>query len=309
MGQLEDIQVFIRIVESGGIGKAADQLDIAKSAVSRRLTDLETRLATKLIQRTTRTLNLTEAGQVYYQNAIKVVDSFETLNHSIHTSDQTLTGTLRIALPLSFGLTHLAPVLSEFAKIHPQLTLKLDFSDREIDLIEEGVDLAFRIGELKETAIQARKVLPIRFAVCASSAYLNQAGLPKIPQDLKKHKILRYSPEQSQDWQFMDKTGGNHSVSLESQLFANNGDFLMQMAIAGHGVALLPTFIVWQAIRSKQLVPILTDYQLPELNAYVIYPQTRFLSQKARVFIDFLVTHFGNKAHWDEELEAIKGAL
>jgi DNA-binding transcriptional LysR family regulator len=263
-------------------------------------------LATKLIQRTTRTLNLTEAGQVYYQNAIKVVDSFETLNHSIHTSDQTLTGTLRIALPLSFGLTHLAPVLSEFAKLHPQLTLKLDFSDREIDLIEEGVDLAFRIGELKEAAIQARKIVPIRFVVCASEDYIKQAGLPKTPEALKHHKFLCYSPDQNQDWQFVDKKGVKHSVALDSKLLANNGDFLMQMAIAGHGVALLPTFIVWQAIAAKQLVPILADYQLLELNAYVIYPQTRFLSQKSRVFIDFLVAHFGQKAHWDAELAELQ---
>jgi len=307
MGQLEDVQVFIRIVEAGGIGKAADQLDMAKSAVSRRLTELENRLATKLIQRTTRTLNLTEAGQVYYQSAIKVVDAFETLNHSVHASDQTLTGTLRIALPLSFGLTHLSPLLDEFARRHPQLTLKLDFSDREVDMIEEGIDLAFRIGELKETAIQARKIVPIRFLVCASPDYLKQAGLPKTPQDLKQHKILQYSADHNQDWRFVDNKGVNHSVALESQLFANNGDFLMQMAIAGHGVLFSPTFIIWQAITSGQLKPILTDYQTPELNAYVIYPQTRFLSQKARVFIDFLVEKFGQKAYWDAELDALQG--
>ena len=308
MGQLEDIQVFIRIVESGGIGKAADQLGMAKSAVSRRLTDLENRLATKLIQRTTRTLNLTEAGQVYYQSAIKVVDSFETLNHSVHTSEQTLTGTLRIALPLSFGLTHLSPLLDEFAKQHPQLTLKLDFSDREVDLIEEGIDLAFRIGELKETAIQARKIVPIQFLVCASPDYLKQAGLLKTPQDLKQHKVLRYSADQNADWSFVDKLGKPQSVALESQLFANNGDFLMQMAIAGHGVALLPTFIVWQAVIAGQVQPVLSDYKIPQLNAYVIYPQTRFLSQKSRVFIDFLVSQFGKQAYWDKELDALKGS-
>lgn len=306
MGQLEDVQVFIRIVEAGGIGKAADQLNMAKSAVSRRLTELENRLATKLIQRTTRTLNLTEAGQVYYQSAIKVVDSFETLNHSVQTSDQTLTGTLRIALPLSFGLSHLTPVLDKFANEHPQLTLKLDFSDREVDLIEEGIDLAFRIGELKETAIQARKILPIRFMVCASPEYLKQAGLPETPQDLKIHKVLQYTADQNQDWSFVDSEGTQHSVNLESKLIANNGDFLMQMAMAGHGVLFSPTFIVWQAITDGQLTPILTDYQLRELNAYVIYPQTRFLSQKARVFIDFLVAYFGKQAPWDETLNAMK---
>ena len=308
MGQLEDIQVFIRIVEAGGIGKAADQLNMAKSAVSRRLTELESRLATKLIQRTTRTLNLTEAGQVYYQRAIKVVDSFETLNHSVQTSDQSLSGTLRIALPLSFGLSHLSPVLDKFASEHPQLTLKLDFSDREVDLIEEGIDLAFRIGDLKETAIQARKILPIRFMICASPEYLEQAGLPETPQDLKNHKILQYASDQNQGWFFVDSEGKQNSVNLESKLIANNGDFLMKMAIEGHGVLFSPTFIVWQAIAEGQLKPILTDYQLRELNAYVIYPQTRFLSQKARVFIDFLVAYFGKQAPWDAQLKLPKSA-
>ena len=302
MGQLEDIQVFIRIVEAGGIGKAADQLGMAKSAVSRRLAALENRLATKLIQRTTRTLNLTESGQTYYQNALKVADSFESLNQSVNTTDQALSGTLRLALPVSFGLTHLAPLLDQFAKAHPKLVLKIDFSDREVDLIGDGVDLAFRIGELKETAIQARKIVPIRFVVCASPDYLKRAGLPKTPESLKDHKILRYSGEQNQDWRFMDAEGHAHLIPLDTHMVANNGDFLMQMTIAGHGIIFSPSFIVWQAIADGQLVQILTDYQLIELNAYVIYPQTRFLSQKVRVFIDFLVEQFGNKAHWDDEL-------
>ena len=302
MGQLEDIQVFIRIVEAGGIGKAADQMGLAKSAVSRRLTDLESRLATKLILRTTRTLNVTEAGQVYYQNAVKVVDSFDNLNQALHASDHNLRGTLRIALPLSFSLLHLTPVLDAFARAHPKLTLKFDFSDRQVDMIEQGIDLAFRIGELKETAIQARKILPIRFVVCASPDYLKQAGRIKTPSDLKQHKILRYSPDQNQNWCFVDKNGVKHSVALQSQMWANNGDFLMQMAMAGQGVVMLPTFIAWQAIKTKQLQVLLTDYSLPEMNAYIIYPQTRFLSQKARVFIDFLVDQFGQQAYWDSVL-------
>ncbi len=302
MGQLEDIQVFIRIVEAGGIGKAADQLNLAKSAVSRRLADLEQRLATKLIQRTTRRLSLTEAGQVYYQNALKVVDSFEALNHSVHVNSQQLNGTLRIALPLSFGLTHLTPVLDQFAKSHPQLTLKLDFSDREVDLIEEGVDLAFRIGELNESALQARKIVPIRFVCCASPTYLKQAGLLKTPEDLKQHSILHYTASQNEPWCFLSQSGQTQAVTLQSKMIANNGDFLLKMALAGHGITLLPTFIASEALREKRLVRVLPEYTLPQMHAYAIYPQNRFLSQKARVFIDFLVEQFGQTAYWDEAL-------
>lgn len=302
MGQLEDIQVFIRIVEAGGIGKAADQLNMAKSAVSRRLSDLESRLSTKLIQRTTRTLNLTEAGQVYYQNALKVVDSVDELNHTVQSADNVLKGTLRIALPLSFGLLHLTPLLDQFAKMHPELTLKLDFSDREIDMIEEGVDLAFRIGELKDTTIQARKIVPIHFVLCASPSYLQNFNKPKTPEDLKQHHVLRYSADQNRPWFFTSKTGKTQSISLQSRLHANNGEFLLKMAEAGHGITLLPTFITWQAIKEGHLLAVLSDYDLPAINAYAVYPQNRFLSQKARVFIDYLVEQFSHQPYWDQEI-------
>jgi len=302
VGQLEDIQVFIRIVEAKGIGKAADQLNMAKSAVSRRLADLESRLSTKLIQRTTRTLNLTEAGQLYYQNALKVLGAVDELNHLVHTSEQALTGTLRIALPLSFGLLHLTPVLDQFAKLHPELSLKLDFSDREVDMIEEGVDLAFRIGELKDASIQARKIVPIHFALCASADYLNRAGLPKTPEELKQHMRLSYSVDQNRPLVFVGKNGEKHTVSMPSQLQANNGEFLLKMAVAGHGIVFLPTFIAWQAIKEGQLQTLLEDYSLPVVHAYAIYPQNRFLSQKARVFIDYLVSYFTSPAYWDKAL-------
>lgn len=302
MGQLEEMQIFIRIVESGGIGKAAEQLNLAKSAVSRRLADLESRLACKLIQRTTRTSSLTEAGKVYYERALKVVESVEEMNSAIHRDEQQLSGTLRVAVPLSFGLAHLTSAFDAFAKMHPNLVLKIDFSDREVDMVEEGFDLAFRIGELKDASIQARKIVPIRFVLCASPDYLQQCGEPQTPEDLKSHKVLNYTGDRNGVWHLTDSDGYAHPVQASGQIHANNGDFLRQMAVSGHGVIFSPTFIVWQSLRQGELVPVLKEYQLPFIHAYAVYPQNRYLSHKARVFIDFLVAHFGNQAYWDEGL-------
>jgi len=301
MGQLEDIQVFVRVVEAGGIGKAADQLNLAKSAVSRRLADMEDRLETKLINRTTRKSSLTEAGQIYYDKALSVLDAVIEMNQMTVTRKASLEGTLRLAVPLSFGLEHLSPALDCFAQAHPNLTLQVDFSDREVDLVEEGFDLAFRITDLKDSTIQARKIAPIRFVLCASPSYLETHGTPQSAEDLKQHKILRYGSKGAENWHLIGPDNKERHLNLPSHLYSNNGSFLLNMAKAGHGIALEPTFIAWEALATGELVPVLTDYHIPMMHAYAVYPQNRFLSQKARAFIDFLVTRFGNNAYWDQD--------
>lgn len=300
MGQLEDIHIFIRIVEAGGIGKAADQLNLAKSAVSRRLADLEKRLGTKLIQRTTRTSSLTEAGKSYYQRAIKVTEAVEEMNCLTASENAQLEGTLRLAVPLTFGLMHLTPALDIFVKEHPKLTLQIDFSDREVDMVEEGFDLAFRITDLKDSTIQARKIVPIKFVLVGSPDYLKGHGEPKTHHDLQNHKILEYSFAPSSDWRLIDKKGQVHRINVTSDIYANNGSFLLYMAQKGHGLVLSPTFICWEAVATGELKQVLTDYTIPHVHAYAIYPQNRYLSQKARVLIDFLVERFGKNAYWDQ---------
>lgn len=301
MGQLEDIEMFVRIVDAGGIGKAADQLSLAKSAVSRRLAELENRLEIKLLNRTTRKLGLTEAGRRYYEKALNVMSSVEEMNHLTVKTDSELEGTLRLAAPMSFGLEHLSPVLDAFSREYPLLNIDIDFSDREVDMVEEGFDLAFRIGDLKDSSIQARKIAPIRMVICASPEYLAEHGTPEDLEDLKHHHVLRYGNGPKHYWQVYDKAGHEHQINLSnSRIVANNGHFLLSMAKAGHGIILQPTFIAWQAIASHELVPILTQYHVPETYAYAIYPQNRFLSKKARVLIDFLVERFGGNAYWDQ---------
>lgn len=303
MGQLEDMQVFTRIVEAGGIGMAADQLGIAKSAVSRRLADLETRLGITLINRTTRTSSLTEAGNLYYTRALKVIDDVSELNALTADPEMSLKGTLRLAAPLSFGLDHLAPALDIFVTEHPELTLEVDFSDQHVDLIEGGFDLAFRIGDLGDSTLQARRISPIRLLICASPAYLEEWGAPEKPEDLKHHKVLQYTFSNTRSWKLYDRDEKEYQVHIEPKVIANNGNFLSKMAVAGHGIALTPSFISWQHLVTGDLVPVLADYHIPLQNAYAVYPQTRYLSQRARLLIDFLLERFGDNPYWDQSLK------
>jgi len=300
MGQLEDMNIFIRIVEAGGISRAADQLGLAKSAVSRRLVDLETRLGVRLLNRTTRTSSLTEIGRSYYERAIKVVDDVAELNAITTDANTSLEGTIHLAAPLSFGLSHLSPAIDVFVKKHPELTINIDFSDRQVDLVEEGLDLAFRIGDLKDSSLIARKISPITIMLCASPEYLEKQGTPKTPDDLKNHRLLHYNLTGSNTWKLTDKKGKQYNVCISAKMTANNGDFLKDMAIAGHGIISSPTFISWKAVATGDLVPILTDYKLQQLNAYAVYPQTRYLSQRTRLLIDFLAERFSDNPYWDQ---------
>jgi len=300
MGQLEDMQVFVRVVDAGGIGLAAEQMGIAKSAVSRRLSELENRLGVTLITRTTRSSKLTEAGENYYARSQQLINDVDELNNLTADPDCSLNGTLRLSVPLSFGLLHLTSAIEQFIKDHPELNLDINFSDRETDLIEGGFDLAFRIGDLQDSSLKARKISPIKLIVCASPVYLEKYGTPKHPEDLKNHKLLKYALYNNNHWRLLDKNGQSYSVPLHSAITANNGDFLNAMAISGHGIIIQPTFISWEAIAQKQLVPILSDYTPPKINAYAVYPQTRFPSRKVRLFIDFLSERFGNNPYWDQ---------
>lgn len=300
MGQLEEMTVFVRIVEAGGIGKAAQQLNLAKSAVSRRLVELETRLDTRLLIRTTRKSSLTDAGRTYYQRAVKILDDVCAMNTDTSGVDTSLDGTLRLAVPLSFGLMHLTSAIDLFAQQHPNLTIQIDFSDRQIDLVEEGYELAIRIADLKDSSLQAKRITRIRHVLCASPGYITEMGVPKTLSDLANHRILQYGMANHVRLNISDPQGKNHSIELTAKMKANNGDFLRDMAIAGHGITYLPSFLIWKALSMGDLIPILTDHQLPVSYVYAVYPQTRFLSQRARLLIDFMAERFGDNPYWDQ---------
>ena len=300
MGQISEMQAFVRVVEAGSISKAAEQLDLAKSGVSRRLAELESRLGVRLLNRTTRRSSLTEAGKSYYEGAVKLLMDLSELNAATADTNACLEGTLRLAAPLSFGLLHLSPAIDEFLGMHPDLNINIDFSDRHIDLVEQGVDLAVRIADLGDSNLRARRICPVSIVICASPGYLEMHGRPQVPADLEGHRILHYDIGTTPVVRLEDRQGNLHSVSTRPVIVANNGDFLRDMAMAGHGITVAPTFIAWEAVAAGHLVPVLAEFCPRQLEAYAVYPPTRYLSRRSRVFIDFLVERFGENPYWDQ---------
>jgi DNA-binding transcriptional LysR family regulator len=262
---------------------------VAKSAVSRRLADLEARLGAQLLHRTTRRLGLTDSGRAFFERAQRILADLEEAEQAVSQAHGAIRGRLKVALPLSFGLLHLAGLINEFMGLHPEVEFDLDFNDRQIDLMQEGFDLAIRIARLPDSSLIARKLAPIRHALCASPDYLARHGTPARADDLASHAGLVYSNLANPGlWSYVRPDGQPGSVQVPVKLRANNGDFLCRAAIAGQGVILHPTFYLSDAIRTGELVPLLTDHAWPELNAYALYPPTRHLSRRVRAFVDFL---------------------
>lgn len=300
MGQLEDMAMFVRVVEAGSITKAAEQLNIAKSAVSRRLKELESRLGAQLIIRTTRQSNLTQAGEHYYQRACSILNEVDVLNEQTGGSPTQIEGTLRMTAPLSFGLMHLNDVIDDFAALHPDLRFELDFTDRHVDLVEEGFELAIRIRDLQDSTHQAKRLTLIRFVMCASPDYLAKNGTPENLDALAQHQFLQYGLSKNTTLELLDDHGKKHNLTVTSKMKATNGEFLVDMAIKGHGITYIPTFIAYQALSDNRLVAVMPEYQLPTLNAYAVYPKNRFLSQRCRYLIDFIAERFGDNPYWDK---------
>lgn len=298
MNAFEEMKNFVRIVDAGSITKAAEQMNTVKSAVSRRLTELEKRLGVTLLIRTTRKQTLTDTGVSYYQQSLRILDDLSELESKVKNEHCALTGKIKIAAPLSFGLKHLAPALSKFNEIHPDIVLDLDFNDRKIDLVEHGFDLGFRIAQLDDSNYIARKITSIRTLLVASPAYLEKFGVPEKPQDLMNgHVKLHYSSVQ-ESWSFIinkQKT----TIKIPSVLQANNGDYLHQACLQGKGLNFSPDFICYKHVKLGQLIPVLQDYQPNrEIGAYAIYPQTRHLSRRVRSLVDYLSQYFGKIPYW-----------
>jgi DNA-binding transcriptional LysR family regulator len=291
------------VVEAGSISGAADRLGVAKSVVSRRITDLEERLGAQLFRRTTRRLNLTDTARGFYDRCLRILADVQEAEDAVSDEHGTLRGRLRVAMPLSFGLMHLGPAIDAFMEKHPKVEFDLDFNDREVDLLAEGFDVGLRIGTLADSSFIARQLATIKGQLCASPTYLEKHGTPRVPEDLRSHACLTYSnlPDPTL-WTFVGSDGKETQVRVTSCLMANNGTFLRDAAIAGQGIVLQPNFISYEAIQSGQLVPLLTDHSWPDVHAYALYPQTRHLSRRVRAFVDFLADRFAGVPYWDVQL-------
>jgi DNA-binding transcriptional LysR family regulator len=301
MDRMAEIETFVQVAESGGIGAAAERLGVAKSAVSRRLKELEERLGVRLVNRTTRQLSLTDTGKSYYERAAQILADLEDADQTAAAVHGALSGRLKVAAPLSFGVRHLTPAVTSFLENHPELWIDLDLNDRRVDLVNEGFDIAVRIGQLEDSSLIARRLAPVRMAVCASPDYLEKHGTPRRPEELMEHTYLRYAnvPER-RVFSWIDEQGRERVVNPKARLVANNGNMLEAAAEAGLGVISQPTFLVYQAIRDGKLIPILTDVEWWQLGAYALYPPGRHLSAKVRAFVDHLATCFGDPPYWDD---------
>lgn len=305
MDRFEDLRAFVQTVESGSLTRAAETLQVATSAVSRRIKDLEGRLGTQLLQRTTRQMRLTAAGESFHARAVAILQALEEAETEAGCQSRTLTGPLRIAAPLSFGQSHLGPILVEFAEAHPGLELDVDFSDRIVDLVAEGHDLAVRIGNLRDSSLIARKLLEVRLVVAASPAFWQQHGMPERPGDLAELPALCYTGSERVDtWRWTAPDGATGTAQMRVAMRATNGGFLRDAAIAGLGVVMQPSFILHDAVAAGQLVPALTGHRWHTVTIHVVYPQTRHLSARARAFIDLLRTRLGTSPDWEGFLDA-----
>ncbi|RUQ68177.1 LysR family transcriptional regulator [Azospirillum doebereinerae] len=299
MDRLDDMLAFIKVVDTKSFTAAADRLNLSKSVVSRRIGELENRLGARLLNRTTRKLSLTEVGQAYYERCTRILADLEEAEQAVADLHAAPRGRLRVNAPVSFGVMHLAPAVAEFLERYPSIEIDMDLNDRYVDLVDEGYDLAIRIGRLRDSSLIARRLAPARTVLCASPAYLLAHGTPRTPEDLANHRCLIYTNLPTPDvWPF--QVGGEtRNVRVSGPLRGNNGDLLREAAIAGIGIVLSPTFLCGDALASGRLLSFLAEHVPSEASVNAVYPQNRHLSPKVRVFVDFLVERFGPRPYWD----------
>ena len=301
MSQIEELRAFVLIVETGSLTQAADRMGIAVSAVSRRLRDLELRLGAALIQRSTRRLFLNETGQLFYQRAKSVLSSLEDAEREVQNAGGALSGVLRVSAPLSFGIAHMSTAIAQFMHAHPEIHIEMDLSDKRVDMIAEGFDVAIRIGDLTDSSLIAKKISSVSVLPAASPSLISQR--PKIthPDDLISIPALAYANDRSShDWSYVGPDGKAGNIHITPRMSANNGDVLRDLAIAGLGMVFLPTFLHYEAINKGLLKPLLTEYRWRSFDIFVVYPKTIVMPKRTRVFVDFIAGLYGKTPYWED---------
>jgi DNA-binding transcriptional LysR family regulator len=293
MDRFHALTAFARVVETGSFARAAERLGVSVSSVSRLVADLEAHLDARLINRTTRRLSLTETGQVFFERCVQLLADLEEAEVAVAAASIVPRGTLRLTCSATFAARHLAPAIAAFSARHAQVRFDVELSERVVDIVEEGFDLAVRVGASGSQNLVGRLLGTTRIVCCAAPSYLQRHGEPKTPEELARHVCLTYEYSPSRNaWTFRDAKGDERQVRITGPVHANNGRFNEALAAAGLGIAREPDFIVGPDVRAGRLIPILRDYEPPPLNIYVVYPSRRHLSAKVRAFADFLVERF-----------------
>lgn len=302
MQHLTEMSIFAKVVEAKSFSAAARGLKLTKSAVSKQVSRLEQALGARLLNRTTRTLSLTEAGGAVYEHCARIVAEAEAAELSVSRLAAAPRGVLRLSAPVTFGKMHIAPAIPEFLRRYPDIQVRISLLDRFVDLAEEGYDLAIRLTQKPGENLVARKLASIRYVICASPDYFTQVGVPKTPADLARHNCVTYGSESlGERWQF-EGPQGRIAVRVKGNFQINSSEAIRQALLDGIGIALVPTLTVGADLQSGALKIVMRRYRPVgpfSSDAYAVYLPNRQLSPKVRVFIDFLVERFGKVPYWD----------
>ena len=305
MDRLTSMAVFKRAVDDGSFAAAARHFGISPEMAGAHVRSLETRLGVRLLNRTTRHLSLTDAGTGYYARCASILADIDEAEAEANSLQRAPRGLLRIATPVTFGVKHIGPAISDYITRYPEVAVDVAVSDRFVNLIEEGIDLAIRIGELQESTLIARRLTSAHLVLCASPAYLHRAGRPETPGDLPRHSCLLYTEAGAPTkWRFEGPEKQIETVNVSGRICASNADLVRQLAIAGHGIVLAPSFSVGMDISEGRLTALLTDWRSRELQIHALYPHRLLLSAKVRSFVDFLAQRFGPDPEWEQWRES-----
>lgn len=300
MDSLNAMEVFVRVVQSGSFSEAARTLSLTPSAVSKQVSRLEDRLGARLINRTTRRLGLTEEGQAFFERAQRILTDVQEAEQAVSRLHGAPRGTLKLNAPVVFGRMHIAPLIPGYLAGHAEVRIDFSLNDRYVDLLEEGLDLVIRIGELKDSSLIARRLATNRRVVVAHPDYLTRHPAPERPRDLMQHNCLTYLYRQTRNlWQF-DGPEGAEAIEVRGDVDANNAEVILELCRAGHGIALLPTWLVGECLREGHLKQVLNGYAASDSQIYAVYPPGRHLSPKVRSFVDHMVAHFKTSPLWRE---------
>lgn len=300
MDRLNSMTTFVDVVEANSFTAAAGKSGLSRAQVSKAVAYLEEHLGTRLLNRTTRQISLTETGRIYYERCRSILHDVEEAEGVARQQTSKPGGTLSINVPTSFGVLHLKNRIPDYLQQYPDVQISLSLNDRLVDVIAEGFDIVIRISSLEDSSLIARKIAPCRRVFCASPGYIQQNGIPQVPQDLAIHRCLRYANSVNPDTWVLHGDEGTESVKVNGPICADNGEMLRAAAIANLGIALLPTFIVGPDIRAGRLRQVLGDYCPPDIAIYAVFPSRRYLSAKVRTFVDFLSGCFGDGPEWDQ---------
>lgn len=300
MDRLTALGVFVATVDEGSFAGAARRFGLSAAMAGKYVSAIETELNARLLQRTTRRLSLTDVGRAYYDRCKRILESYDEANREASDAHGSARGLLRVAAPVTFGAMHLGEVIAKYLEACPHVNVEVSLSDRYVDLLETGVDVAVRIGRLPDSALIARRLAPCRMVICASPEYIARHGMPGTPEDLQDAPRLTFSEAVSVgDWTLVDAKNRVHVIAGPCRMAANNTQMLLAAALAGTGVAYGPTFVFGEQLAQGKLVELLPDYHASDLTIQAVYPSTRHMSLKLRHFLDYLAAAFGDEPQWD----------